>query len=62
MHVVYYSFQMMVNIAFQNHASFRHLHVVSWKKPDMLSKDIHTYSLFSKSTDVKDQFTDDAMN
>lgn len=62
MHIADYSFQMMVNIACQNCASFRHLHVVSWKKPDMLFKDTHMYFLFSKSTDLKDQFTDEAMN
>ena len=58
MHIVDYSSQMMVNIAFQNCASFIYLHVVSWKKQDLLCKDTHMYSLFSKSTDVKDQLTD----
>lgn len=39
-----------------------YLCVVSWKKQDLLSKDTHMYSLFSKSMDVKDQLADEAMN
>lgn len=62
MHIVDYSFQMTVNIAFQNCVSFMCLRVVSWKKRDLLSKDTHMYSLFSKSMDVRDQLTDEAMN
>lgn len=58
MHVVDYSFQMIVNIAFQNCASFMYLHVASWKKRDLLSKDTHMYCLFTTSRDVKDQLTD----